>query len=43
MDFVIAATSDEALNARIAKLCEERNILVNVVDDKENVDSCSRR
>ena len=35
MDFVIAATSDEALNARIAKLCEERNILVNVVDDKE--------
>ena len=34
MDFVIAATSDEALNARIAKLCEERNILVNVVDDK---------
>lgn len=35
MDFVIAATSDETLNARIAKLCEERNILVNVVDDKE--------
>lgn len=35
MDFVIAATSDEALNTRIAKLCEERNILVNVVDDKE--------
>ena len=34
MDFVIAATSDETLNARIAKLCEERNILVNVVDDK---------
>lgn len=35
MDFVIAATSDETLNARIAKLCEERNVLVNVVDDKE--------
>ena len=35
MDFVIAATSDEALNARIAKLCEEKHILVNVVDDKE--------
>lgn len=35
MDFVIAATSDEALNTRIAKLCEEKHILVNVVDDKE--------
>lgn len=35
MDFVIAATSDEALNTRIAKLCEEKHMLVNVVDDKE--------
>lgn len=35
MDFVIAATSDEALNTSIAKLCEEKHILVNVVDDKE--------
>lgn len=33
--FVIAATNDEALNTRISKLCRDRNILVNVVDVKE--------
>lgn len=38
MDFVIAATDDEKLNDRIADLCRQREILVNVVDKKE---SCS--
>ncbi len=33
--FVIAATDDRELNHQIAKLCGERNILVNVVDDRE--------
>lgn len=33
--FVIAATDDEQLNRRIAKLCGERGILVNVADRKE--------
>ena len=33
--FVIAATDDEAINSRISFLCSERNILVNVVDSKE--------
>lgn len=33
--FVIAATDDEALNGHISKICQENNILVNVVDDKE--------
>lgn len=33
--FVIAATDDQALNEQISRLCRERNILVNVVDDKE--------
>lgn len=33
--FVIAATADPSLNARISALCQERGILVNVVDDKE--------
>ena len=36
--FVIAATDDLALNRRIAALCQEQGIPVNVVDDKE---SCS--
>lgn len=36
MLFVIAATDDTALNASIAGLCRERNILVNAVDDKKN-------
>lgn len=30
--FVVCATDDEALNARVAALCDERGILVNVVD-----------
>ncbi|MCI8371432.1 MAG: bifunctional precorrin-2 dehydrogenase/sirohydrochlorin ferrochelatase [Lachnospiraceae bacterium] len=34
--FVIAATSDEELNHRIAQLCRERQILVNVVDQKKD-------
>lgn len=33
--FVVAATDDSAMNAQIAKLCRDRNILVNVVDLKE--------
>ena len=33
--FVIAATDDEKLNAHISALCQEKNILVNVVDDQE--------
>lgn len=33
--FVIAATDDRSLNHRVSRLCRERNILVNVVDDKE--------
>lgn len=33
--FVIAATDDEALNARVSDLCKSRSIPVNVVDDKE--------
>lgn len=33
--FVIAATDNESVNARISRLCREQNILVNVVDDKE--------
>jgi len=32
---VIAATSDRKVNESVAKACEEKNILVNVVDDKE--------
>lgn len=32
---VIAATDDEHINARVFALCEEKNILVNVVDDTE--------
>ncbi|WP_298024136.1 bifunctional precorrin-2 dehydrogenase/sirohydrochlorin ferrochelatase [uncultured Dysosmobacter sp.] len=35
-DFVIAATDDHALNHRIAALCRERGILVNVADCKED-------
>jgi siroheme synthase-like protein len=35
VDFVIAATNDEALNSSISKLCKDNNILVNVVDVKE--------
>lgn len=33
--FVIAATDNESVNARISSLCMEKNILVNVVDDKD--------
>lgn len=33
--FVVAATDDRALNHRIAALCRERRIPVNVVDDPE--------
>ena len=33
--FVIAATDDRDMNHRISRLCRERNILVNVVDDQE--------
>ena len=33
--FVIAASDNKALNARVSALCRERGILVNVVDDKE--------
>lgn len=35
MCFVIAASDDAKVNARIGRLCRERGILVNVVDDKE--------
>lgn len=35
MDFVVAGTSDEALNRRISLLCRERKIPVNVVDVQE--------
>ena len=34
-DFVVAGTSDEALNRRISQLCKARNIPVNVVDVQE--------
>lgn len=34
-DFVIAATDDETLNGRIADICREKRIPVNVVDDRE--------
>lgn len=33
---VISATDDKELNAHIFKLCNDRNILVNTVDDKDN-------
>lgn len=36
MTFVIAATDDRELNAHISSICQEKGILVNVVDDKEN-------
>ena len=36
MILVIAATNNKSLNSRIAALCNEKNILVNVVDDPEN-------
>lgn len=32
---IISATDDKKLNAHIFELCNERNILVNTVDDKE--------
>lgn len=34
-DYVIAATDDNQLNSHIARLCRTQNILVNVVDVKE--------
>lgn len=33
--FVVAATSDDALNSEIAALCREKRVPVNVVDDRE--------
>lgn len=33
--FVIAASDDQEVNARAAALCRERNLLVNVVDDRQ--------
>lgn len=33
--FVIAATDDRELNRAISELCQAKNILVNVVDDRE--------
>lgn len=33
--FVIAATDDRGLNRRISALCQEKHILVNVVDDRD--------
>lgn len=35
MSFVIAASDDGKVNAEIGKLCREKGILVNVVDDRE--------
>lgn len=34
MDFVIAASDDREVNAGIGRLCKEKGILVNVVDDR---------
>lgn len=33
--FVIAASQDDELNHRISRLCQEKKILVNVVDDQQ--------
>lgn len=33
--FVIAASDDKELNTQVAELCRKKNILVNVVDEKE--------
>lgn len=33
--FVIAATDQRVLNARISRLCKEQNTLINVVDDRD--------
>ena len=35
MGFVIAASGDAALNHQVARLCRERGVPVNVVDDKQ--------
>ncbi|MDF2610224.1 MAG: bifunctional precorrin-2 dehydrogenase/sirohydrochlorin ferrochelatase [Lachnospiraceae bacterium] len=35
IQFVIAATSDELLNSHISEFCKQNNIMVNVVDVKE--------
>ena len=35
---VIAATNDRAVNAEVAALCKEQNILVNTADDSKNCD-----
>ena len=35
-DFVIAATDDREINARVSAYCRERKIPVNAVDDREN-------
>lgn len=34
--FVIAASDNRKLNARISRICRERGILVNAVDDRDN-------
>lgn len=34
--FVIAASDDRELNAHISRICREKGILVNAVDDREN-------
>lgn len=36
MDIVVATTNDKELNHNISILCKERNIMVNVVDQKED-------
>jgi len=36
MFLVIAATNNRAINSKIAVLCNEKNILVNVIDDPES-------
>lgn len=33
--FVIAATNNQQLNQQISQLCHDKNIMINVVDDKE--------
>lgn len=35
VDFAIAAAGDEGVNREVSLLCRERNILVNVVDNRE--------
>lgn len=37
-DYLIAATDDEEMNARLFALCREKHIPINVVDDKDKCD-----